>query len=216
MWTTNGTQADWMCLLANTSEGAAHKNKSLICVPMKTKGVEIARKLDKLGMRSSDTAQIFFDDVRVPQRYPDRRGRQGLHLSDAAVPRGTAVGGRRQAESLERVIAQTIEYTRNRKAFGKSILDNQVVHFRLAELATEIELLRALVYRACELYLAGADVTRLASMAKLKAGRLQPRSQRCLPAILGRHGLHERDARSAATIATAASARSAAAPTKSC
>src|SRR5579859_3861663 len=54
MWTTNGTQADWMCLLANTSEGAPHKNKSLICLPMKTKGVEIARKLDKLGMRSSD------------------------------------------------------------------------------------------------------------------------------------------------------------------
>ncbi|MGC1348696.1 MAG: acyl-CoA dehydrogenase family protein, partial [Xanthobacteraceae bacterium] len=69
MWTTNGVQADWMCLLANTSEGAAHKNKSLICLPMKTKGVEIARKLDKLGMRSSDTAQIFFDNVRVPQRY---------------------------------------------------------------------------------------------------------------------------------------------------
>ena len=69
MWTTNGTQADWMCLLANTSEGAAHKNKSLICLPMKTKGVEIARKLDKLGMRSSDTAQIFFDNVRVPRRY---------------------------------------------------------------------------------------------------------------------------------------------------
>src|SRR5208282_3024848 len=57
MWTTNGTQADWMCLLANTSDGAVHKNKSLICLPMKTKGVQIARKLDKLGMRSSDTAQ---------------------------------------------------------------------------------------------------------------------------------------------------------------
>jgi citronellyl-CoA dehydrogenase len=69
MWTTSGTQADWMCLLANTSEGPAHKNKSLICLPMKTKGVQIARKLDKLGMRSSDTAQIFFEDVRVPQRF---------------------------------------------------------------------------------------------------------------------------------------------------
>jgi citronellyl-CoA dehydrogenase len=76
-------------------------------------------------------------------------------------------------KAMERMIAQTIHYTRNRKAFGKSILDNQVVHFRLAEIATEIELLRALVYRACELYLAGTDVTRLASMAKLKAGRLQ-------------------------------------------
>src|SRR5271155_1304312 len=69
MWTTNGTQADWMCLLANTGEGAVHKNKSLICLPMKTKGVQVARKLDKLGMRSSDTAQIFFDDVKVPVRH---------------------------------------------------------------------------------------------------------------------------------------------------
>ncbi len=57
-----------MCLLANTSDGAVHKNKSLICPPMKTKGVE-TRKLDKLGMCSSDTAQIFFDDARVPQRF---------------------------------------------------------------------------------------------------------------------------------------------------
>src|SRR5207302_10758109 len=76
-------------------------------------------------------------------------------------------------KSSERLNEQTIEYARNREAFGKSILDNQVVHFRLAELATEIELLRALVYRACELYVAGQDVTRLASMAKLKGGRLK-------------------------------------------
>src|SRR5260370_5075647 len=69
MWTTNGTQADWMCLLANTGEGAVHKNKSLICLPMKTKGVKELTKLDKLGMRSSDTAQIFFDDVKVPVRH---------------------------------------------------------------------------------------------------------------------------------------------------
>src|SRR3954463_13553700 len=64
MWTTNGTQADWMCLLANTGEGPVHKNKSLICLPMKTKGVQVVKQLDKLGMRSSDTAQIFFDEVK--------------------------------------------------------------------------------------------------------------------------------------------------------
>src|SRR5437764_13129095 len=58
MWTTNGTQADWICLLANTGDGPVHRNKSLICVPMKTRGVRIARKLDKLGMRACDTAQM--------------------------------------------------------------------------------------------------------------------------------------------------------------
>jgi citronellyl-CoA dehydrogenase len=72
----------------------------------------------------------------------------------------------------EFIIAETIEYTRNRKAFGKSILDNQTVHFKLAEMQTEVELLRALIYRAAEALVAGEDVTRLATMAKLKAGRL--------------------------------------------
>ena len=76
MWTTNGTQADWMCLLANTGDGPVHRNKTMICVPMKTKGVTVARTLKKLGMHSSDTAQIHFDDVRVPQSY--RIGEEGL------------------------------------------------------------------------------------------------------------------------------------------
>src|SRR5437868_2825475 len=172
MWTTNGTQADWICLLANTSEGPAHQNKSLICVPMRTKGVEIARKLDKLGMRSSDTAQIFFDDVRVPQRYRIGEEGKGFPYQMLQFQEERLWAAAKALKSGERLIEQTIEYARNRQAFGKSILDNQVVHFRLAELATEIELLRALTYRACELYVAGQDVTRLASMAKLKAGRL--------------------------------------------
>ena len=73
---------------------------------------------------------------------------------------------------MERAIRMTIEYTAGRHAFGRSILDNQVVHFRLAELETKVELLRSLVYRAVEEYIEGADVTQLASMAKLSAGRL--------------------------------------------
>jgi citronellyl-CoA dehydrogenase len=173
MWTTNGAQADWMCLLANTSEAAPHRNKSLICLPMKTKGVEVARKLDKLGMRSSDTAQIFFDNVRVPQRFLIGEEGKGFTYQMMQFQEERLWAAAANLKAMERMIAQTIEYTRHRKAFGKSILDNQVVHFRLAEIATEVELLRALVYRACELYLAGTDVTRLASMAKLKAGRLQ-------------------------------------------
>ena len=172
LWITNGTQADWICLLANTSEGAVHRNKSLICVPMKSKGVNVARKLDKMGMRSSDTAQIFFEDVRVPKR--NRIGEEGKGFTYQMIQFqeerlwGAAAGLKRH----EVIINETIEYTRNRKAFGQSILDNQVVHFRLAELQTEIELLRSLIYRAAEALVAGEDVTKLATMAKLRAGRL--------------------------------------------
>jgi len=172
MWTTSGTQADWMCLLANTSEGPAHKNKSLICLPMNTKGVQVSPKLDKLGMRCSDTAQVFFEGVRVPQRY--RIGDEGAgftyQMQQFQEERLYAAAAGLIAK--ERMIEETIAYTGQRKAFGQSILDNQVVHFRLAELKTEVEMLRAITYRAADLMLKGEDVTMLASMAKLKSGRL--------------------------------------------
>ncbi|WP_439572000.1 acyl-CoA dehydrogenase family protein [Phreatobacter sp.] len=172
MWITNGAQADWICLLANTGEGAPHRNKSLICVPMKEKGVTVARTLDKLGMRSSDTAQIFFDEVRVPKRNRIGEEGKGFTYQMMQFQEERLWGAAAKLKPAERIIDQTIEYTRGRKAFGKSILDNQVVHFRLAELKTEVELLRSLVYRATERMLAGEDMTTLASMAKLKAGRL--------------------------------------------
>ncbi|MGD0564246.1 MAG: acyl-CoA dehydrogenase family protein [Roseiarcus sp.] len=172
MWITNGAQADWMCLLANTGDGPQHRNKSLICLPMKTKGVTVARKLDKLGMHSSDTAQIFFDDVRVPKR--NRIGEEGrgftYQMLQFQEERLWAAASCLKAHEL--IIAETIAYARGRKAFGQSILDNQTVHFRLAELQTEVELLRSLVYRAAEAMIAGEDVTQLATMAKLKTGRL--------------------------------------------
>jgi len=172
LWITNGTQADWMCCLANTGDGPRHGNKSLIVLPMKTKGVTIARKLDKLGMRSSDTAQIFFDDVRVPRRNLIGHEGAGFMYQMMQFQEERLWAAASSLVTLDRVIEQTIEYTRNRKTFGASILDNQVVHFRLAELQTEVEALRALTYRAVELYIGGEDVTKFASMAKLKAGRL--------------------------------------------
>jgi citronellyl-CoA dehydrogenase len=172
MWITNGVKADWICLLANTGDGPKHRNKSLICVPMKSRGVNVARKLDKLGMRSSDTAQIFFDEVRVPKRNRIGEEGQGFTYQMLQFQEERLWGAASCLKALETIIAETIDYTRSRKAFGHSILDNQVVHFRLAELQTEVELLRSLIYRAAEALVAGEDVTRLATMAKLKAGRL--------------------------------------------
>jgi len=175
MWITNGMQCDWICLLANTSDDPAHRNKSLIIVPMDTPGVVRAKKLDKLGMWSSDTAQIFFDGVRVPQRF--RIGEEGrgfaMQMQQFQAERicGTAIS----LKAMEQSIQDTIGYARGRQVFGSSVLDNQSVHFRLAELQTEVEALRALVYRTTELYVANPDdpeVIKLASMSKLKCGRL--------------------------------------------
>jgi citronellyl-CoA dehydrogenase len=172
LWITNGTQADWMSCLASTSDGNPHRNKSLIIVPMKTKGVKVERKLRKIGMNSSDTAQIFFDDVRVPQRHLIGQEGQGFTYQMLQFQEERLWGAANSIQGLDNAIRNTIEYTRERRVFGRPVLDNQVVHFTLAELQTEVEALRALVYRATELYVAGKDVTQLASMAKLKGGRL--------------------------------------------
>jgi citronellyl-CoA dehydrogenase len=171
MWITNGMKADWCCLLANTSEGAPHKNKSLIVVPMDAAGIT-RQKIHKIGMNASDTAQLFFDNVRVPRRNLIGQEGTGFMFQMLQFQEERLWGAAGSLRSLDRLIDQTIEYTRQRKAFGKSILDNQVVHYRLAELRTEVELLRSLTYRAVESYVSGKDVTKLASMAKLKTGRL--------------------------------------------
>lgn len=172
MWITNGIQADWMCCLCNTSDDKPHKNKSLIIVPLATKGVERARKLHKLGMWSSDTAQIFFDEVRVPQRYRIGPEGAGFMLQMLQFQEERLWGAASSVSAMDDTIAETTKYARERHTFGRPVLDNQVVHFRLAELATEVECLRALIYQATELFISGKDVTRLASMAKLKSGRL--------------------------------------------
>ncbi|MUV24294.1 acyl-CoA dehydrogenase [Burkholderia thailandensis] len=172
LWITNGTQADWMCCLANTSDGPPHRNKSLIVVPLKSKGVHIERKIRKIGMHSSDTAQIFFDDVRVPRRNLIGEEGHGFTYQMLQFQEERLYGAAAALVVLDRSIDETIDYTRERKIFGRPVLDHQVVHYRLAELKTEVEALRALTYRATELYVQGGDVTTLASMAKLKAGRL--------------------------------------------
>ena len=178
MWITSGTQADWMCMLANTGDGPIHTNKSLIIVPLmqdgkRTKGVTIGKKLKKMGMHSSDTALLFFENVRVPARNLIGEEGRGFVYQMMQFQEERLYAALKSAVGCERMIEATVDYTRQRKVFGKPVLDNQVVHFRLAELATEIEALRALTWKAVEIHVGGGDCTKLASMAKLKGGRLQ-------------------------------------------
>ncbi len=177
MWITNSLQADWICLLVNTSDGPAHKNKSLVMVPLReggkpVKGFEVSQKIRKIGMHSSDTGLLHFDEVRVPQRY--RIGEEGAgfiyqmqQFQEERLWCAASV-----LEALNNCIEWTIEWARERQLFGAHLIDQQWVQFKLAELRTEVEALRALTYLACERYVAGEDVTEWATMCKLKAGRL--------------------------------------------
>ena len=179
MWITNSIQADWMCMLVNTSDGPAHKNKSLVMVPMRdgpngklTKGIEIAQKIRKIGMNSSDTGLIYFDDVRVPQRNLIGQEGAGFVYQMQQFQEERLWAADSSLVTLTECVRQTIEWAQQRKMFGATLIDQQWVQFKLAELQTEIEALRALTWRAGELYVGGQDVLQLASMAKLKAGRL--------------------------------------------
>ena len=179
MWITNSIQADWMCMLVNTSDGPAHKNKSLVMVPMRdgpngklTKGIEIAQKIRKIGMNSSDTGLIYFDEVRVSQRYLIGQEGAGFVYQMQQFQEERLWAAASSLVTLTECVRQTIEWAQQRKMFGATLIDQQWVQFKLAELQTEIEALRALTWRAGELYVGGQDVLQLASMAKLKAGRL--------------------------------------------
>lgn len=177
MWITNSLQADWMCMLVNTGEGPVHRNKSLVIVPMREKGklrpgIEVARKIRKIGMNSSDTGLIYFDEVRVPQRYRIGAEGQGFIHQMQQFQEERLWAAASCLESLGNCIQWTIAWAQERKLFGAALADQQWVQFKLAECKTEVEALRALTYRACDLYVQGQDVLELASMAKLKAGRL--------------------------------------------
>lgn len=172
MWTTNGTQADFCCLLANTSEGAPHRNKSLIIVPMHTPGVTASKPLKKMGMHSSDTAQLHFDQVRVPRRYLIGEEGMGFIYQMEQFQIERLWGAMNNVGMAQRAIDTTIAYTRERQVFGRAVLDNQAVHFKLAEFQAELECLRAVCWQAVELIVDGGDATYLATVAKLKAGRL--------------------------------------------
>jgi citronellyl-CoA dehydrogenase len=176
MWITNGTQADWACMLVNTSDGRPHQNKSLIIVPMDARGIDRRTKLDKLGMRSSDTAMIFLDEVRVPRRNLIGQEGMGFTYQMMQFQEERLFGAASGIDGLLNLIQETVAYTGQRQAFGQSVLDNQYVHFRIAELRTEVEAVKALVYQTTEEYISGKHspqhIAMLASMCKLKIGRV--------------------------------------------
>ena len=177
MWITNSLQADWMCMLVNTGDGSQHKNKSLVMVPMReggklSKGIEVGKKIKKIGMNASDTGLIYFDEVRVPQRYCIGVEGSGFMYQMMQFQEERLWAAASCIQSLTNCIDWTVAWAHERKLFGATLADQQWVQFKLAEMKTEVESLRAMTYRACELYVQGQDVTELASMAKLKAGRL--------------------------------------------
>jgi len=169
---TNGTQADFLTLLARTSDDPGYHSFSLFVVPTNLPGFQVSRKLNKMGLRSSDTAELFFDDMKIPTENLIGKEGEGFiyqmqqfqHERFSAIPMSYI--------AAEEMIAMTVEHIRQRIVFGKPLISRQVLRHRLADWQTEIECLRQLTYHIVRMKQAGLDVTREVSMGKLYAARV--------------------------------------------
>jgi len=172
LFITNGCQADFVTLLARTDDKPGFHSFGLFVVPTSLPGFVVSKKLDKLGMRSSDTAELFFDEMRVPAENLIGKAGEGFiiqmkqfqHERFYALP-GTYIQARD-------TINMTINYISQRMVFGKPLIKNQVLRHRLADWVTEIECLKQLTYHIVRMKIEGLDATREISMGKLLAGEL--------------------------------------------
>ena len=172
LYITNGTQADWLCLLARTSEETGYRGMSQIVVPTDRPGFTVSRKLDKLGNRSSDTAELSFNDLRVPVANTIGEIGRGFHQQMAQFQNERMIAAYMSIGGMLVAVERTIEYVKARHAFGRPLADNQHIQFALAELVAEIDVARAYNHTCAEAYLRGEDTTRYATIAKLMTGRL--------------------------------------------
>ena len=173
MWITSGTQADWICLLARTSDEGGYMGMSQIIVPTDTPGFSVGRAIKKMGNHSSDTGELVFEDVRVPVSNTVGEIGRGFQQQMSQFLDDRLIAAYMVCGSMRKAIDRTIEYLRQRDAFGKPLLANQYIQYKLAELIAEIDIVTEYAYTAGERYAAGEDVSRMATIAKLKTGRLQ-------------------------------------------
>jgi citronellyl-CoA dehydrogenase len=169
---TNGTQADFLTLLARTSDDPGYHSFSLFVVPTDLDGFHISKKLDKLGMRSSDTAELYFDNVKIPEENLIGREGEGFiqqmmqfqHERFSALPTGYI--------SAIDMINETIEYLKKRIVFGKPLIAKQVLRHRIAQWLAEAEALKQLTYHIVQMKMKDQDATKEISMGKLLSGQL--------------------------------------------
>lgn len=165
---TNGIHADYVVVVCKTDPQAipAYKGVSLLIVESGTPGFKRGKKLDKIGMHSADTGELIFEDVRVPaENLLGEENRGFYYLMEKLQQERLIVALETQIEA-ECCLKLTVEYVKERKAFGSRIADFQNTQFKLAEMATEIDLGRTYVDSLIAKHIAGQDIVKEVSMAK--------------------------------------------------
>ncbi|MFZ9187335.1 MAG: acyl-CoA dehydrogenase [Algoriphagus sp.] len=171
-WITNGSSASIYLVIAQTDASKGHKGISVFIVERGWEGFVVGKKEDKLGIRGSDTHSLMFTDVRVPAK--NRIGAEGFGFTFAMETlNGGRIGIAAQALGIASGAYElALAYSKERKAFGKPISQHQAIQFKLADMATQIEAARLLVYKAAWLKDQGEDYAQASAMAKLYASEV--------------------------------------------
>lgn len=185
LWITNGLQADWVCLLCRTSDEGGYKGMSQIVVPTNSEGFSVSRKLDKLGMRASDTAELAFNDMRVPVENTIGEIGRGFQQQMNQFQNERMIAAYQMVGAVELALERTSQYLKDRKAFGAPLLANQAIQYELADISAQLEVLRHHNWAAVAAFNAGQDITRHATVAKLLSARL---ARRMADAAVQYHG----------------------------
>src|SRR5262245_59705642 len=181
-WITNGTRADFITLAVRTGE-AGYGGISLMLFPTDVKGFKVTKKIKKAGNHASDTAELSFEDCRVPKCYLLGEENSGFYYIMMNLQGERLIAAVKAFAAAQWSLDNTIRYCQERQAFGRPILKFQLWRHTFAELATEIEAARWLTYRAVDLFNRKQDAVKEITMAKLFAGELlQKVTDRCLQA----------------------------------
>jgi hypothetical protein len=185
---TSGKNGDVAIVIAVTDKAAGKKGMSAFIVPTDTPGYQVARLEDKLGQHSSDTAQINFDNCRIPADHLIGAEGEGYKIALSALE-GGRIGIAAQSVGMARsALDFAIDYAKQRESFGTALIQHQAVGFRLADCATELEAARQLIWHAAALRDAGQPCLKEAAMAKLFASEMAERVCSAALQTLGGYG----------------------------
>ena len=172
LWITNGSEAATFIVFATVDPDAGHKGITAFVVDRNSDGFSVGKKEDKLGIRASSTTELILDGVRVPSWKVLGEVGKGYKVAIETLNEGRIGIGAQMVGTAQGALDHTLRYVREREQFGRRIAEFQGVQFQLAEVATELEASRLLVYNAARLKDAGEDFLVPAAMAKLHSSRM--------------------------------------------
>jgi alkylation response protein AidB-like acyl-CoA dehydrogenase len=188
MWITNGAEAQVYIVFANANPAAGYKGITAFIVERGFPGFAVGKKEDKLGIRASSTTELILDGCEVPEENMLGPLGQGYKIAIETLNEGRIGIGAQMIGVAAGALGIALDYTRERKQFGKALSDFQAVQFQIAQAATELEAARLMVYNAARLKDAGHDIAREGAMAKLYSSQVCERVTSLCVELLGGYG----------------------------